>query len=395
MYRLLLLICFLPVLSWSQGIVSGHVIDKNNQPLDSVMVFFQDSNELNAVTDASGFFTIDYTEYEISGFKLTFYKQGYKEKVIPYKKLNTQMLVTLESLVKKDEKKMYEGEVVELDEGIIYSSFAIDSLQKIYSVLDNVILKHPSNYPLTNSIYAVKGYHSLSEKVNDEREDTLLYIKNPFHIELASYNDPRIHRTSNIALQPESTLFVKNENYTVPKNSPFFLDEQISWIDFLNKDVLRKRKLYNYKIVYEDDERYEISFNIKKIQDNSWSGIMTIRKEDFAVTRIETNLEFNRKNSYTIVAKNQTKNSTSLIYFEGAKIILNFEKEPESGLYHIQNLESSYRIIHVGVDPSVTPQFLVQTKFNFTKNPFPEECKILPLNELLFLVFHKNYRYND
>ncbi len=357
------------------------------------MVFFQHSNELNTITNTNGFFEIDYTEYEISGFKLTFYKEGYKEKIIPFKKLSSQMVVTLEPMMKKEENAIYEDDIIELKEGIIYSSFAIDSLKKINSVLDNVILKHPSNYPYVNSVYNLKGYHSLSEKVNDEREDTLLYLKSPLHMELSAYNDINIHLNSKIAIQPESTLFVKNQNYNVPKDSPFFFNEQISWIDFLSKDVLRKRKLYTYKIIYEDDEKYEISFDIKKVQKNSWSGILTIRKDNFAVTKIETDLEFNRRNSYTIVSKSRTKNSTSLIYFEGAKVILHFEK-PDYGFYQVKDLESSYRIIHVGVDPAHTPQFLVQTKFDFTKDSLPEECKVLPLNELLFLAFHKNYIHN-
>lgn len=394
LYRLLFLFCFLPVISWSQTIVSGYVIDKNNRPLDSVMVFFQHSKELNTLTNTDGFFLIDYSDYEISGLKLTFYKEGYKEKIIPYKKLSNQMIVTLEPAEKKKENDLFEDDVVLLDEGIIYSSFAIDSLQKIYSVLDNVIARHHSNYFAQNTIYRLNGYHALSEKINTEREDTLLYIKNPLHIQLSAYNDPKIHQNSNIAVQPHSTLFIKNQKYTVPKNSPFFLDEQISWINFLNKDVLKKRKSYQYKILYEDTEKYEIAFQIKKIQKDSWSGVLTIRKDDFAVTRVETDLEFNRRNSYTIVSKYQSKNSTSIIYFEGAKIILDFAKK-EDGSYHIQNLTSSYRIVHVGVSPVHTPQFLVQTQFEFFQDAFPEECRVLPLNELLYLAFHKNYRYEN
>src|SRR5690606_5567742 len=108
--------------------------------------------------------------------------------------------------------------------------------------------------------------------------------------------------------------------------SPFFLYEQFSWIDFIGKDFLNKRKLYKYEILYEDDDVYELAFRIKKIQEDCWSGVMTVNKKDFAITRLEVNLEFNRKNSYTIVSKNQTKNATSIIYFEGAKIAWEFEK---------------------------------------------------------------------
>lgn len=394
MYRLLFLFFILPAISWSQAIVSGYVIDKNNQPLDSVVVFFQHTNELNTLTNANGFFLIDYTDYEISGFRLTFYKEGYRETVLPYRRLSDQMVVTLEPVEKKKE-TLYEDDLIVLDEGIIYSSFAIDSLQKINSVLDKIVAKHPYNFPMSPMIYRLNGYHALSEKVNSERQDTLLYIKNPLHLQLSAYNDTKIHLNSNIAVQPTSTMFVKNQQYTVPRDSPFFLNEQISWINFINKEFLKKRKSYNYKILYEDAEIYEIGFQVKKIQKNSWSGVLTIRKEDFAVTKIETDLEFNRKNSYTIVSKNQTKNSTSIIYFEGAKIIIEFAKPNPASRYHIQNLESSYRIVHVGVDPVHTPQFIVQTKFEFTQDSFPQECRVLPLNELLFLAFHKNYRYVD
>ena len=394
MYRLLFLFFILPAISWSQAIVSGYVIDKNNQPLDSVVVFFQHTNELNTLTNANGFFLIDYTDYEISGFRLTFYKEGYRETVLPYRRLSDQMVVTLEPVEKKKE-TLYEDDLIVLDEGIIYSSFAIDSLQKINSVLDKIVAKHPYNFPMSPMIYRLNGYHALSEKVNSERQDTLLYIKSPLHLQLSAYNDAKIHLNSNIAVQPTSTMFVKNQQYTVPRDSPFFLNEQISWINFINKEFLKKRKSYNYKILYEDTEIYEIGFQVKKIQKNSWSGVLTIRKEDFAVTKIETDLEFNRKNSYTIVSKNQTKNSTSIIYFEGAKIIIEFAKPTPASPYHIRNLESSYRIVHVGVDPVHTPQFIVQTKFEFTQDSFPQECRVLPLNELLFLAFHKNYRYED
>ncbi len=392
MYKLLFLFCFFPALSWSQSIVGGYVIDKNNRPLDSVMVFFQHSHELNTLTNANGYFEMDYSGHEITGFKLTFYKDGYKEKIIPYKKLGSQMVVTLEP--QKKSETIYENDSIILDEGIIYSSFTVDNLQKINSILNKVVERYPYNYAMVPTIYRLDGYHALSERVNEEREDTLLYIKTPLHLELPAYNSDKIHQLSNIAVQPHSTLFVKNQYYNVPKNSPFFLNEQISWVSFIHKNVLKKRKMYDYKILYEDGDKIEIGFQVKKIQKDSWSGILTIDKADFAVTKLETNLEFNRRNSYTIVSKNQTKNSTSLIYFEGAKITIDFEKG-EFGSYHIRHLDSAYRIVHVGVDPFHTPQFLVQTKMEFTPDQFPDECRVLPLNEFLFLAFHKNYRYEE
>lgn len=379
-----------PAISWAQGVVSGFVTDANNQPLDSVMIFFQKSTELNTVSDSQGFFRIDYTDYEITGWKLTFYKNGYKEKTIPYKKLSDLMVVTLEPVISKVEKKIYEEDIVELDEGIIYSSFAIDTLKKINSILDKIKLNHTSNYPSITTTYQVKGYHSLTEKLSEEREDTLLYLKNPLHLELTSYSDKNIHLNSKMAVQPTSTLFVRNNVYNVPKDSPFFLYEQFSWVDFINKDFLNKRRSYKYSILSEDANTYQIGFNVKKPAEGSWSGIMTVNKEDFAILKLETNLGFNRKNSYTIVSKNQTKNSTSIIYFEGAKIIWEFEKST-SGYYNISKLNSDYRIIHVGVSPDYTPQFLVKTSMDFTTESLPDECKILPLNDFLFIAFQKNY----
>lgn len=389
LFRFLFLIILLPSLSWAQGIVSGFVIDKENQPIDSVMVFFHKSDELNTVSDTKGFFKIDYSDIEITGWKLTFYKEGYKEQSIPFKKLSDLMVVTLEPFIKKEEKIMYEDEIVELDEGTVYSSFAVDSSEVIHSILDSIKLRHSSNYPLINTTYQVQGYHSLTEKLSEEREDTLLYLKNPLHLELTSYNDKNIHLNSQIAVQPTSTLFVKNNVYNAPKDSPFFLYEQFSWVDFINKDFINKRRNYNYKILNQDETSYEIGFTVKKPQEGSWSGMMVINKEDFAVLKLEIHLEFNRKNSYTIVSKNQTKNATSMIYFEGAKIVWEFAKST-SGFYKISSLNSDYRIIHIGVSPDYTPQFLVSTKMNFTQESLPEECKILPLNDLLFIAFQKN-----
>jgi len=389
LFRLILFVLLIPVFSTAQSIVSGFVTDKNNQPLDSVMVFFYKSNELNTLSDAQGFFKIDYSDYEIKGWKLSFYKEGYKEQSIPYKKLSDLMVVTLDPLVPKEENLIYEDDIVELDEGVVYSSFAIDSLKKINSILDNIQLRHSTNYPLFNSTYRVQGYHALTEKLSEEREDTLLYLKSPLHLELTSYNDKNIHLNSQIAVQPTSTLFVRNNQYHVPKDSPFFLYEQFSWVDFINKDFLNKRRNYQYKILSEDENFYEISFTIKKPKEASWSGIMTVNKTDFAITKLETDLEFNRKNSYEIVSRNQSKNATSLIYFEGAKIIWEFA-QTDSGLYNISKLNADYRIIHVGVNPDYTPQFLVKTEMNFNKEIFPEEHKILPLNDFLFIAFQKN-----
>lgn len=389
LFRFLFLIILLPSISWAQGIVSGFVIDKENQPIDSVMVFFHKSDELNTVSDTKGFFKIDYSDIEITGWKLTFYKEGYKEQSIPFKKLSDLMVVTLEPFIKKEEKIMFEDEIVELDEGTVYSSFAVDSSEVIHSILDSIKLRHSSNYPLINTTYQVQGYHSLTEKLSEEREDTLLYLKNPLHLELTSYNDKNIHLNSQIAVQPTSTLFVKNNAYNAPKDSPFFLYEQFSWVDFINKDFINKRRNYNYKILNQDETSYEIGFTVKKPQEGSWSGTMVINKEDFAVLKLEIHLEFNRKNSYTIVSKNQTKNATSMIYFEGAKIAWEFAKST-SGFYKISSLNSDYRIIHIGVSPDYTPQFLVSTKMNFTQESLPEECKILPLNDLLFIAFQKN-----
>src|SRR5690606_31896595 len=120
------------------------------------------------------------------------------------------------------------------------------------------------------------GYHALTEKRSEEREDTLLYLKDPLHLELTSYNDRSIHLNSHIAVTPASTLYVRNNEYNVSRESPFFLYEQFSWIDFIDKDFLNKRRLYNYRILSEDDESYELSFTIKKIQEDSWSGVMTV-----------------------------------------------------------------------------------------------------------------------
>src|SRR5690606_18147231 len=117
---------------------------------------------------------------------------------------------------------------------------------------------------------------------------------------------------------------------------------------------------------------------------------MTVNKKDYAIEKLEVELEFNRKNSYTIVSKNQTKNATAIIYFEGAKIVWEFAK-PEYGHYKIKKLNAYYRIIHVGANPDFTPEFLVNTKFNFKDGSLPEESKILPLNDLLFIAFQKNH----
>src|SRR5690606_18660105 len=193
--------------------------------------------------------------------------------------------------------------------------------------------------------YEVAGYHALTEK-GPESTDTLLFLRNPLHLELTSYADREIHLNSKIVVQPSSTLYVRNNRYNISRDSPFFLYEQFSWIDFVEKDFLNKERNYDYNITYEDDEIYEIKFSIKKIQRDSWSGIMTVAKKDFAVLDLEVNLEFNRKNSYTIVNKNETRNATSLIYFEGAKIHWNFKKN-NSGIYKINSLKADYRIIHV------------------------------------------------
>lgn len=395
LFRFLFLVFLLPTISWAQGIVSGFVINKENQPIDSVMVFFHKSNELNTISDTKGFFKIDYSDVEITGWKLTFYKEGYKEQSIPFKKLSDLMVVTLEPLIKKEEKIIYEDEIVELDEGTVYSSFAVDSSKVINSILDNIKLRHSSNYPLINTTYKVEGYHSLTEKLSEEREDTLLYLKNPLHLELTSYSDKNIHLNSQIALQPTSTLFVRNNTYNAPKDSPFFLYEQFSWIDFISKDFISKRRNYKYKILSQDETTYEIEFVVKKSQEGSWSGTMVVNKEDFAIIRLEVNLEFNRKNSYSIVSKNATKNATSIIYFEGAKIVWEFKKSV-SGFYKINSLNSDYRIIHIGVNPDYTPQFLVKTNMKFAEESLPEEHKILPLNDLLFIAFQKNHAaYKD
>jgi len=377
-----------------QEFVSGYITDKNNTPIPGAMVFFQQSADLNTISDDTGFFKIDYSGYDISGFKFIVFKDGYKEKIFPGKKVKELMVITLDPVKQPEEKEdstiLYEDDIVELDEGVFYNSFAIDSIQKINSILDNIKKNYPGNYPAIQTTYEVQGFHALTEKLSEEREDTLLYLKNPLHLELTAYNDEEIHLNSKIIVQPSSTLFVRNNDYNVSRESPFFLYEQFSWIDFIDKDFLNKRKLYKYEILYEDDDVYELEFKIKKVREGSWSGIMTVNKKDFAITKLEVNLEFNRKNSYTIVSKNQTKNATSIIYFEGAKIIWEFEK-PEYGNYKIKKLNSDYRIIHVGVNPEFTPQFLVNTYFEFKTAPIPEECKILPLNDLLFIAFQKNY----
>lgn len=354
------------------------------------MVFFHKSDDLNTLSDKQGYFKIDYSEIEITGWKLTFYKEGYKEKSIAFKKLSDLMVVTLDPAIKKIETTLYEDEIVELDEGIVYSSFAVDSVRIINSILDNIKQRHATNYPLTNTTYQVRGYHSLTEKLSEEREDTLLYLKNPLHLELTSYTDKNIHLNSQIAVQPSSTLFIRNEVYNVPKDSPFFLYEQFSWVDFINKDFLNKKRNYKYKILSQDGSNYVIGFTIKKPMEASWSGTMVVNKEDYAILKLEVNLEFNRKNSYSIVSKNLTKNSTSIIYFEGAKIDWEFKKN-DSGFYNIHKLNSDYRIIHVGVSPDFTPQFIVKTSMDFSEGTFPDECKILPLNNFLFLAFQKNY----
>lgn len=394
MRKLLFLVCILPFWAFGQEVVSGYVTDKNNTPIPEAMIFFQQAADLNTIADENGYFQIDYSGYDISGFKLVVFKEGYKEKTFPAKKVKELMVVTLEPLKPAEEKQdstiIYENDIVELNEGIFYSSFEIDSIQKINSILDNIQKKYPLNYPAVQTTYEVSGYHALTEKLSEEREDTLLYLKNPLHLQLTPYSDKEIHLNSKIIVQPSSTLFVRNNDYNVSRESPFFLYDQFSWIDFRNKDFLNKRKLYQYTILHEDDDIYELEFKIKKIQEDSWSGIMTVNKKDYAIVKLEINLEFNRKNSYTIVSKNYTKNATSIIYFEGAKIIWEFEK-PEYGNYKIKKLDSDYRIIHVGVDPRFTPEFLVNTKFNFKEASIPEECKILPLNDLLFIAFQKNH----
>jgi len=393
--KLLFLAYLFPFLAFGQDFVSGYITDRNNRPIPDVKVFFQDVAELNTTADEKGFFKIDYSGYDISGFKLIIYKDGYKEKVFPGRKVKNLMVITLEptkeTKAEADSTAIYEDDIVELDGGIFYSSFAIDSLKKINSILDNIRKNHPRNYPSVNTTYNVKGYHALTEKRSEEREDTLLYLKDPLHLELTSYSDPSIHLNSHIAVTPASTLYVRNNEYNVSRESPFFLYEQFSWIDFIDKDFLNKRRLYNYKILSEDDENYELSFTIKKIQEDSWSGIMRVNKKDFAITKLEVNLEFNRKNSYTIVNKNQTKNATSIIYFEGAKIVWEFAKPNPYGIYQIKKLNADYRIIHVGVNPDFTPQFLVRSGLDFTTESLPDDCKILPLNDLLFIAFQKNY----
>lgn len=392
--KLLFLVCLLPLFTLGQNFVSGYITDKNNSPIPGAMVFFQQAADLNTTSDDKGFFKIDYSGYDISGFRLVVFKDGYKEKTFPGKKLKDLMVITLdpvkEIIIKTDSTVIYENDIVELSESVFYSSFVIDSIQKINSILDNIKKNHAKNYPSINTTYEVNGYHALTEQASPEKEDTLLYLKSPLHLELTSYSDNSIHLNSHIAVQPASVLYVRNNEYNVSRESPFFLYEQFSWIDFISKDFLNKRKLYKYEILYEDDDVYELAFRIKKIQEDSWSGVMTVNKKDFAILKLEVNLGFNRKNSYTIVSKNQTKNATSIIYFEGAKIVWEFGKS-EYGAYKIKKLDSDYRIIHVGVNPEFTPQFLVKTSFDFKTGAVPEKCKILPLNDLLFIAFQKNY----
>lgn len=378
---------------FSQDYVSGFVTDKYNAPIANAVVYFDKLNELSTRSDQSGFFKIDYSGYDLAGTKLVVYKEGYKTKYYPPRKVRELMVVTLELQTPKnignDSVKLYEDDVVALDENIIYRSFEADEKQDVRQILNNIKSNFSKNYPQNLTTYKVTGYHSLTEK-GEETEDTLLYLKNPLHLELTSYADKDIHLNSKIAVQPTSTLYVRNNLYNISRDSPFFLYEQFSWIDFVDKDFLSKERIYNYYITYEDSDIYEIKFEVKKIQEDSWSGIMTVDKKDFAILDLEVNLEFNRKNSYTIVNKNETKNATSLIYFEGAKIHWNFKKN-NSGIYKINSLKADYRIIHVGVSPDYTPQFFVNSKFEFTEESFPEECKILPLNDLLYIAFQKNH----
>lgn len=391
MRKFLFLFCLLPVFGYGQESVSGFVTDKNNVPIAGAMIFFQQAADLKTTSDEKGFFKIDYSGYNISGFKFVVYKDGYREKTFPGKKVQDLMVITLEQIKEEaDSTVIYEDDIIELNENVFYSSFAVDSIQKINSILDNVKKNYLKNYPSVGTTYQIKGYHVLTEQTSIEKEDTLLYLKDPLYLELTSYSDNAIHLNSRIAVQPSSTLFVRNNEYNVSRESPFFLYEQFSWIDFINKDFLNKRRLYRYKILYEDDGVYELAFNIKKPREESWSGIMTVNKADYAIVKLEVNLEFNRKNSYTIVSKDETKNATSIIYFEGAKIVWEFLKS-EYGHYKISRLNSDYRIIHVGVNPDFTPQFLVKTGFEFKPEELPEECKILPLNDLLFIAFQKNY----
>jgi hypothetical protein len=382
-----------PLFCLGQEVVSGFITDINNRPVSKAVVYFKGISDLTSVSNAQGFFKIDYSGYDVSDLKLIVHKDGYKEKSFSSRKISDLMVITIEFDSKNpitDSAAIYENEIVELDEGIFYSSFEVDDKDKIDGILDKIKKNYSQNYPDSMSTYEVKGFHSLTEKVSETQEDTLLYLKNPLHLELTSYHDKEIHLNSKIVVQPNSTLYVRNNRYNVSKDSPFFLYEQFSWIDFIDKDFLNKKRNYEYRLTYEDDNIYEISFKIKKVQEDSWSGVFTVDKKDFAILDLEIDLEFNRKNSYTIVNKNETKNATSLIYFEGAKIHWNFEKS-DSGFYKIHHLDANYRIIHVGVNPDYTPQFFVNTKFDFNESALPEECKILPLNDLLYIAFQKNY----
>lgn len=393
MQRFLFFLIFVPILGYGQEIISGYLTDKENHPIENAKVFFENVTPLKTISNEQGYFEINYGGFEIEGRKLIIFKEGYKFVTLSSKKLQSQMVITLEpvdSVEEKVEKPIYENDVVELDEGLIYNSFAIDSIKKINTILDKIQEKFITNYSSSQTSYAIEGFHSLTEIRSEDEEDTLLYLKSPLFLELTSHADPLIHLNSNIGIQPVSTLFVKNPRYHVPQESPFFLYDQFTWINFLQKDFLTKRKNYQYQIMSEDDQSYQISFQIKKIQMDSWSGNFTVDKTNFAITRLEANLEFNRKNSFTIVSKNQTKNATSIIYFEGAKIIWEFAK-PDFGFYQIKNLRADYRILHIGVDPTFTPQFLVKTRFEFHKSTLPADIKILPLNELLFRAFMKNY----
>lgn len=389
MPKIILILLFIPLFTFSYAqTLTGFVSDKANQPLEGVLILIDKKPELETNTNEVGYFELNVDNQDLSNAKIVFQKNQYKEKIIPLKKFTSGMVITLETVFKSD--VIYADDEIELTEAVIYSTFKIDSLARINSYLTKANQNFIHNYPLHPTTYRVDGFHSLSEKVNPKREDTLMYVKSPFYIDLTSYTDEKLYLNSNILINPDATLYVKNPEYNVPKNSPFFLNDQINWINLYKRDFFTKRKNYTYKIVEENADFITISFKIKKPQLNSWSGSVTINKEDFAITKVELDLEFNRKNSYTIVSQSVNKNATSLIYFEGAKITWKFSKAANN-IYKISELDSKYRIIHVGANSEYTPQFIVNTQMKFKPATTPEDHKLLALNELLYMLFHKNY----
>ena len=357
------------LLTFSNGferdLIDGYVLSEKGNPIEGVHVFFRGHLQSGVTTNSNGYFSIDNTP---STF-LVFSHIAYQEKQIDLRDFKN----------KKIEVVLEEDKIL-LDEVTISSAKNAD----IMTILSSVRKNYYNNSCSKNSIYLMEGEH-----LAREGGDSLIFLKSPFLLKFIDY--PRIDADSEINLfsVQDTTIFKKSKTFhTLPYTSEIFLVNSFKWLDIKNIDFIAKPKKYNY-VMQEFDSSYVVSFTPLKDRPFMYYGKMEIRKENYALKKIDAKLIFNKKNYYDVISTSK-KYPGFRYYYESANINFSFKKDKISHLYSIEKMFLS---IHIGRNIKKTDKrvsYVVKTNLKFNKtNQYKKFDKGVNLMDFLYINAEK------